>query len=132
MSIYIQLFHGHHTPDEDLDDWGFEGPVLGPFPWYHITYGCDVKLGDDPIIVDGREINLPGHDIYDMIPFLGAFYGDMSIADSETILKSPELVQRIKDTKRGFKITGKDFPKHINDPVEWIRHYAVCRMKGLL
>lgn len=132
MSIYIQLFHGHHTPDEQLDDWGFDGPVIGPFPWYHITYGCDVKLGDDPIIIDGKEVPFPVHDDNDMIPFLGAFYGDMSITDGETVLKSPELIKRIQDTKRGFKITDKDLPKYINDSTEWIKHYVVCKMKGLI
>ena len=132
MSIYIQLFHGRHTPEEELEDWGFDGPVLGPFPWYHITYGCDVKLGDDPIIVGGEEIQFPVHDSNDMIPFLGAYYGDMSIVDGDTILNNPNSLIRVKDTRAAFKITGKEFAKHINDPVEWIKHYANCKLKGLL
>jgi hypothetical protein len=33
MFVYLELYHGRHSPDENLDDWGFEGPVLGPFPY---------------------------------------------------------------------------------------------------
>ena len=132
MSIYIQLFHGHHTADEQLEDWGFEGPLLGPFPWYHITYGCDVKLGDDPIIVGGEEIEFPVHDSNGFIPFLGAFYGDMSIVDGDSILKNEDSIKRLQDTKEAFKITGNDFAKYINDPNEWIKHYATCKLKGII
>jgi len=132
MSIYIQLYHGHHTADEELEDWGFDGPILGPFPWFHITYGDDIKLGDDPIIVAREEITFPTHDDNGFIPFLGAFYGDMSITDGDTILKSPELVKRVQDTKKAFKFIGNDFGKLINDPVEWIKHYAICKLEGKL
>jgi hypothetical protein len=132
MSIYIQLFHGHHTADEELEDWGFDGPILGPFPWFHITYGDDIKLGDDPIIVAREEITFPTHDDNGFIPFLGAFYGDMSITDGDTILNNPNSLIRVKDTRAAFKITGNDFAKHINDPVEWIKHYAICKLKELI
>lgn len=130
MSVYIQLFHGRHTPDEELDDWGFDGPVLGPFPWFHMTYGCDVKLGDDPIVVTGKEIDFPVPDNDGFIQFLGSYYGDMSIVDRATIRKSPELLKRCRDTSKTFKLTMGDLPKHINDPEEWIKHYAILKLAG--
>jgi hypothetical protein len=131
MSVYIQLFHGRHTTIEELDDWGFDGPVLGPFPWFHMTYGDDVKLGD-PIVVDGKEIEFPVPDNDSFIRFLGAFYGDMSIVDRATVRRSPELLKRCRDTSKAFKIPMKDLPKHVNDPEEWIKHYAILKMKGEL
>jgi hypothetical protein len=27
--VYLQLFHGRKTPDEQMSGWGTEGPVLG-------------------------------------------------------------------------------------------------------
>jgi hypothetical protein len=33
--VYLQLFHGRKTPDEQMSGWGTEGPVLGPqFGWF--------------------------------------------------------------------------------------------------
>ena len=29
--VYLHLFHGRAEPDQSLDDWGEQGPVLGPF-----------------------------------------------------------------------------------------------------
>jgi len=42
MSVYIALFHGRNSPDEDLEDWGFEGPIIGPVE-LGFTYG-NVRL----------------------------------------------------------------------------------------
>jgi hypothetical protein len=132
MSIYIQLFHGRHTADEELDDWGFDGPVLGPFPWFHVTYGDDIKLGDDGICVAGKEIVLPVPDSEGFIAFLGAYYGDISVTSEDTIMNSPDLKKKWKRTQEAFLIMGNDFGKYINDPEEWIRHYAICKLGGKL
>lgn len=32
------LFHGRDTPDEDIDDWGFQGPTLHGVLDLHVTY----------------------------------------------------------------------------------------------
>ena len=50
MSVYVELFHGHHFPGEELDDWGFQGPILGPFPYFHITYGSDVTAPTTKVV----------------------------------------------------------------------------------
>lgn len=42
--MYLRLFHGRNSPDEQLDDWGFEGPEIGPLQYAHTTYASDVKL----------------------------------------------------------------------------------------
>lgn len=42
--LYIQLFHGRDHLEEEMDDFGYEGPLLGPFRYVHITYLGDVKF----------------------------------------------------------------------------------------
>lgn len=123
MSIYIELIHGHHYPNEELDDWGFNGPVLGPFPFYHITYGCDVKLGDDPIVIMGKEIDFPTWDADGFINFLGGFYGDMSIFTPSPDSNS-EYSKQNERTNEVFGMKKEQIPLLLNDPEEWIRIYA--------
>lgn len=43
MPVYLELFHGRDTNDAEMDDWGYKGPVLGPFKWIHTTYGTHIK-----------------------------------------------------------------------------------------
>lgn len=48
--MYIGLFHGFNeeTYDHDkslLDDWGAQGPVIGPLKYAHTTFASHVKLG---------------------------------------------------------------------------------------
>lgn len=78
--VYVILFHGRKTPDEQLEDWGEDGPVLGPFSWAHQTYCWDLKLGD-----------LAGDDSVGELIFFeelayydGMFYGDLSITAEPT------------------------------------------------
>ncbi|RBB35699.1 hypothetical protein DPV79_27145 [Burkholderia reimsis] len=48
--LYLGLFHGRDAIDEILEDWGFDGPVIGPLESVHTTYAADVKLR----FADGR------------------------------------------------------------------------------
>jgi hypothetical protein len=41
--IYIGLFHGRSTEDEELEDWGFNGPVIGPLKFWQTTYQHDIR-----------------------------------------------------------------------------------------
>jgi hypothetical protein len=40
----LKIFHGRWTPDEEMDDWGFDGPVLTNIQYGHITYCEDMKV----------------------------------------------------------------------------------------
>lgn len=42
--LYIGCFHGRKTPDEELADWGAQGPVIGPLEYVHLTYMGDPKF----------------------------------------------------------------------------------------
>jgi len=79
--IYIHLYHGRKTPHEELDDWGVDGPVLGPFDWFHGTYFTTFKLGtllDDDAWWLGDN---PGFE-HDPIYYDGMYYGDFEIIAS--------------------------------------------------
>jgi len=128
MAIYIELFHGRISPDEELEDWGFQGPILGPYPYIHYTYGCDPRTTQE----DYTEVQLPTWDKNDLVPYLGSFYGDMTVCDGDHILKHEDLVARHKRTLEILLLTDNDLPRLINDPEQWIRHYANSKLKGVL
>lgn len=130
MSVYIELLHGRHYPNEKLDDWGFNGPVLGPFPFFHITYGIDIKLGDTGIVVMDKKLQFPVWDKDDYIPFLGGLYGDMSVF-SDDLLKD-KLLKRHNRTNQVFHMPIDKMPLLLNDPEEWIRIYASHVLGGKL
>jgi len=72
MSIYIHLFHGRDTPDEILDDWGYDGPTIGPVQYVHITYCTDLKYHER-----GEDKYIRAHN--DLWCYEDKYYGDVSI-----------------------------------------------------
>lgn len=94
--MYLHLFHGRTDPEEDMDDWGSDGPTIGPLAYVHTTYATDVRIcfldtgtelqffpplpavGNKPphaAFPGPRDINF--HD--DMMLFDGIYYGDWSV-----------------------------------------------------
>ena len=120
--VYLELFHGRHSPDEELDDWGFEGPILGPFPFVHITYGSDIKLGDESDLE--LSIDKEGY-----VQFAGAYYGDMSTFSDpkEHDFSTKELRRRINETQKVFQT---DPELLISDDREWVKLYCEWRLKN--
>ncbi|MBM4103152.1 MAG: hypothetical protein FJ263_03755 [Planctomycetes bacterium] len=82
--VYIRLFHGRTDPGQDMDDWGSDGPVFGPYLFSHTTYGWDIKLGKS----NGNCDELYVHE--DMVYYDGVYYGDWSIFNA-TILEKSKL-----------------------------------------
>ena len=78
MTVYLKLLHGRNDPNEQLEDWGFDGPVLGPFEAVHFTYATHVRCF--PEGTDGEAIELCYHD--DLLVHDGKYYGDFEIAAS--------------------------------------------------
>jgi len=72
--VYIELLHGRTRPNEQLDDWGFDGGFIGPIDWYHTTYVGMVRVGT-PETPDGFELDLSTG----MLEFDGNYYGDWSV-----------------------------------------------------
>jgi hypothetical protein len=74
--LYLHLNHGRNTPDEELEDWGFEGPTFGPLDYFHITYLSRFAFsrGD------------ADHDLsttQDMFVFDEKYYGDVTVFIAE-------------------------------------------------
>lgn len=72
--MYLGLFHGRNAVDEELDNWGENGPVLGPLAYCHTTYVNHIRicgLTD----VEAQDLQIKE----DMIEFEGKYYGDWTI-----------------------------------------------------
>ena len=69
VQVYIILFHGRNDAIEQMDDWGQQGPIFGPFDYVHTTYGSEIKLGKDNILAV----------VDDLVYYDGILYGDWSI-----------------------------------------------------
>ena len=97
MSMYLRLWHGRQNPNEDLDDWGTDGPILGPFDSIGGTYCSDLKAfsGDD------HEVWFTFHQ--DLLYYDGMFYGDWSVCQDAGV--------RVEKADQG----KADLPKDLKD-----------------
>jgi hypothetical protein len=83
MSVYIRLLHGRNDPDEHMNGWGFDGPVIGPFVAVHFTYKEHIRCFPDDQQEDALELGFDD----DLLVYQGKYYGDFEIV-SETEAKS--------------------------------------------
>ncbi len=72
---FLKLFHGRKLPEAAMEDWGEPGPnrpgpIFGPFPDFHTTYGCEITFDDAVLKIVG-----------DVVYYDGLFYGDWSVFD---------------------------------------------------
>jgi hypothetical protein len=71
--VYIELFHGRSPKDEELDDWGVNGPLFGPYTCVHQTYMSTIRLmkanGDEDMLWV----------VEDLVYYDGVYYGDFTI-----------------------------------------------------
>lgn len=95
--LYLGLMHGRASEDEDLYDWGTNGPLIGPLKYVHTTYGRHTKFEFE----EGRQVHLqcylplfpklfknPDCGLYEelftskdcsLLVCAGVFYGDWSV-----------------------------------------------------
>lgn len=81
---YLKLFHGRTPCDLVMDDWGEDGPWIGPIEWIHFTYQTSFRIGffDDNEYWSGSANHLPPSPLYfykDCIYYDGIHYGDWEI-----------------------------------------------------
>lgn len=82
--LYLGLFHGRNDPCEKMDDWGFNGPVIGPLVWCHTTYASDIKIEFEQAEDAWRYFGSDDRDqeietFQDMLKFDGKYYGDWTV-----------------------------------------------------
>jgi hypothetical protein len=94
MPVYLELFHGRKTVTEQLDDWGTEGPILGPLKFVHTTYATDIKLET----ADGRDgmLHVVGEETPDLLYYEETYYGDWSVFGGEILESNPALRRRVE------------------------------------
>ncbi len=80
--LAIKLFHGRHRPDEQLGDWGEDGPLL-KIEYLHVVYFTTFRIGlqeDDEVWLEpwvhGKQ---DGVLVDELIHYDGMFYGDWNI-----------------------------------------------------
>ena len=77
QSLILHMFHGRNHPEEKLDNWGFDGPVLR-IEGFHVTYLTTFRIAV-PEQVDPTQ---DWHDLTfvdDLLYYGGKYYGDWSI-----------------------------------------------------
>lgn len=82
--MYLQLLHGRRHPDQQMDDWGPDGPCFGPLDWVHITYNTTIGIcgeGDNEGTGPMLGINDPMYFVEDMIFYEGMYYGDWEVVN---------------------------------------------------
>ena len=87
--VYLRLFHGRTDPNAIVDDWGTDGPTIGPLEFVQVSYHNAPRL-----YAQGVEFWLDKHE--DLILFRGVYYGDWSIvseANPEAELIDPKALR---------------------------------------
>lgn len=71
--MYIGFFHGRRSLDDEMHDWGFNGPVFGPLAYAHTTYMCPPVL----TLFSGDHVELEAAE--GCIKVGPYFYGDFTV-----------------------------------------------------
>lgn len=95
----LRLIHGRRDPNQEMDDWGFDGPDIDHVEWLHVTYNATFNLGFATEEAARAAQELTGWESWDenclAIPFieglvhvpkLGAYFGDWEIQIGEGVL----------------------------------------------
>jgi hypothetical protein len=85
MTIYLKLLHGCYDPNQTMDGWSFDGPVLGPFEAVHFT--CTTLIRCFPTHAAGDYLELSFDD--GMLVYGDKYYGDFEIAAAFNDRKLP-------------------------------------------
>lgn len=89
-SIYIRLFHGRKNPNQEMDDWGFDGPVFGPYSGIHGVYCNYIHLTKN----DGNRDSLKVHE--DLVYYDNCYYGDWCILTEPSMKDKTAVFQQNK------------------------------------
>jgi hypothetical protein len=76
-----------------MDDWGSNGPILGPYQFVHTTYGWDIKLGKSNGNCDELYVRK------DMVYYDLVYYGDWSVFDEGTCKEAQFQITQFEQAK---------------------------------
>jgi hypothetical protein len=81
--LYLGLFHGRKDPDDQMIEWGFNGPLVGPLSFVHTTYTNVIKLAFHNAV--NEKPFFPTQDMPmltingDMVHYKDCYYGDWTV-----------------------------------------------------
>ena len=79
--LYLKLLHGRTDPEARMQDWGFDGPWIGPLKWVHVTYLNNINLGFNSDSCTGPMTSSdPLYFIGAFVFYEGKYYGDWDIS----------------------------------------------------
>lgn len=89
--VYVALYHGRDDVDDEMEDWGFNGPLIGPLKSVYVTYHSHIRLiflnaDDEKRYIDAGVIGAEPFMLGwtdDMITSGGKFYGDWDVFYNE-------------------------------------------------
>jgi len=71
------LIHGRKNPDDEMNDWGFDGPVLEGVEYLVVTYNTHYRLGFRDAEAMKRAKDLTGWEEWDDDQLLIQFHDDL-------------------------------------------------------
>ncbi len=81
--LYLGLFRGRKDPDDQMIEWGFNGPLIGPLSYVHTTYTNHIKLAFCSEVDEKRYFpaqDMPMLEINgDMVHYQDCYYGDWTM-----------------------------------------------------
>ena len=78
--LYLFMYHGRKTPDQEMNDWGENGPHIGPLTYCSVTCCQAIALGFADGYETGECFSHVGFGIHDDLLFFdGMYYGDWEI-----------------------------------------------------
>lgn len=119
--LYLALLHGRFSPRQEMNEWGFNGPLIGPIDWCHTTYATQIRISftseedeqvyfPNPAFPDAQDIRI----VDDLLVYEDCYYGDWSV-----FVVHPHEVANPKDTFRAAERRNY-FPKqmHVRDKTD--------------
>lgn len=96
--IAIRLFHGRKTVEEEMEDWGFDGPIIivkSFYVTYFSTFRVELISGDntEPIEIASTE---------GCFYYKGNYYGDWQIMSYEDAKERVGEIILQEATEEGF------------------------------
>lgn len=82
MSVYLQLYHGRTDPDAQMEDWGTDGPLIGPLEWIKVAYLRNIRIA---FLKDGKIVDAFFGIVDDMIFYDGVYYGDYEVISASKL-----------------------------------------------
>lgn len=82
--LYLGLLHGRDAPTDQPQEWGYNGPLIGPLKYVHTTYASTVRIEFEDI-EHARQYGFEEVDQMfdlheDLFVFQGKYYGDWTVS----------------------------------------------------